>query len=392
MKDSSLLIQSWLQFSILELDDRLAIIPVMFHQKIIVAKNESVPTAKHALPFANKNGPIFKRRTPIVVGEPLAAAASFILLPSTGISSFTKQLSWLWPKCVNLEQLVLSWRHSFIRDPVQHWALWQIVVVPWDLGRMDVSCWLRRHYMFVVEWAMKFRVYVVEVGGGSLEDVPATRAHPLIYNPPGQGASDTGGRASPSKLSPYQNGKVKLKTKNILKLLRIQGLSTPLKMDTAKELIPDKKEQDEDQNGFDDVLVESDYEVDEEPIGPEVHEAVMIAEFLNLIAQDQVRSMTLFQWFLNQATTLCRPWGGFFLPGQGYVGRAFPYPATKHDKEGFLTTQPQGCIGRVFPYPTTRTSREGFPYSTSRSGRKGFLLYPTTRPIRESISPELVAN
>ncbi|KAL2494659.1 hypothetical protein Fot_38416 [Forsythia ovata] len=139
-------------------------------------------------------------------------------------------------------------------------------------------------------------------------------------------------------------------------------MRTP-KYGKQEEFIPDQKEQDEDQNGFDDVLVESDYEVDEEPIGPEVHEVVMLGHM-----------------------------EGFFLPGQGYVGRAFPYPATRHDKEGFLPIQPQGCIGMVFPYPATRTSRESFPYLISMSGRKGVLLYPTTRPNRESILLDLVAK
>ncbi|KAL2558314.1 putative aarF domain-containing protein kinase [Forsythia ovata] len=37
-----------------------------------------------------------------------------------------------------------------------------------------------------------------------LDVVPATRAHLSIYNPPGQGASDTGGRVSHSGLSPQQ--------------------------------------------------------------------------------------------------------------------------------------------------------------------------------------------
>ncbi|KAL2546547.1 Arogenate dehydratase/prephenate dehydratase 6 [Forsythia ovata] len=41
-----------------------------------------------------------------------------------------------------------------------------------------------------------------ETGSNILFKVSATRAHPSIYNPPGHGAFNTGGRVSPSVLSP----------------------------------------------------------------------------------------------------------------------------------------------------------------------------------------------
>ncbi|KAL2530908.1 Uncharacterized protein Fot_23509 [Forsythia ovata] len=46
--------------------------------------------------------------------------------------------------------------------------------------------------------------------------VPTTRAHLSIYNPPGQGASDTGRGASPSGLFPYQNEQFCLSKKTLL--------------------------------------------------------------------------------------------------------------------------------------------------------------------------------